>query len=178
MSKGIEPKQQLETCTVRPEQILPSSVCGHDTRPLFPAASSSSIYAVLWTVIDVGQSVRQWGALSALVEIHSFHPISFIAPRCSVRLWRVFIGPRCPWSDLWIRLSLTEWVSTTPCWNLTDVTLADEDTNWILNDNANRAIQGNVAMRVTLHGGQLWNQCKWCHLVAKIGTNKGPGGQI
>ena len=30
--------------------------------------------------------------------------------------------------------------------NLTDVTQADEDTNSILADNANRAIQGNVAM--------------------------------
>ena len=51
------------------------------------------------------------------------------------------------------------------------MTLADEDTNQILADNANRAIQGNVAMHVTLPGGQLWNQCKWCHLVAKFATN-------
>ena len=29
--------------------------------------------------------------------------------------------------------------------DFTDVTLADEDTNSILTDNANRAIQGNVA---------------------------------
>ena len=63
-----------------------------------------------------------------------------------------------------------EWVSGTPCWNLTDVTLADdfyapfpkwatcwdltdvtladEDTNSIQTDNANREIQGNVAMQV------------------------------
>ena len=32
--------------------------------------------------------------------------------------------------------------------DLTDVTLADEDTNSILADNANRAIQGNEAMQV------------------------------
>ena len=41
---------------------------------------------------------------------------------------------------------------------LTDVTLADEDTNSILADNANRAIQGNVAMQVTQvapSGGQI-----------------------
>ena len=38
------------------------------------------------------------------------------------------------------------------------MTLADEDTNSILTDNANRAFQGNVAMRVTQPGGQLWNQ--------------------
>ena len=42
--------------------------------------------------------------------------------------------------------------------NLTDVTLADEYTNSILTDNANRALQGNVTMRVTQPGGQLWNQ--------------------
>ena len=41
--------------------------------------------------------------------------------------------------------------------NLTDVTLVNEDTNSIQTDNANRAIQGNVAMHVTLPGGQLWN---------------------
>ena len=33
--------------------------------------------------------------------------------------------------------------------NSTDVTLADGDTKPILTDNANRAIQGNVAMHVT-----------------------------
>ena len=38
------------------------------------------------------------------------------------------------------------------------MTLADEDTNSILTDNANRAFQGNVAMRVTQPGGQFWNQ--------------------
>ena len=42
--------------------------------------------------------------------------------------------------------------------DLTDVTLADEDTNSILTDNANRAFQGNVAMQVTQPGGQLWKQ--------------------
>ena len=44
------------------------------------------------------------------------------------------------------------------CADLTDVTLADEDTNSILTDNANRALQGNVATQVTQPGGQLWNQ--------------------
>ena len=36
-----------------------------------------------------------------------------------------------------------------PCADLTDVTLADEDTNSILTDNANGAIQGYLAMQVT-----------------------------
>ena len=46
----------------------------------------------------------------------------------------------------------------TPFADLTDVTLADEDTNSIPTDNADRAFQGNVAMQVTQPGGQLWNQ--------------------
>ena len=50
------------------------------------------------------------------------------------------------------------------------VTLPDEDTESILTDSSSRAIQGNVAMHVTLPGGQRWNQCKWCHLVAKFVT--------
>ena len=33
--------------------------------------------------------------------------------------------------------------------DFTELTLADEDTNSILTDNANRAIQGNVAMHAT-----------------------------
>ena len=41
--------------------------------------------------------------------------------------------------------------------NLTDVTLADQATNSIQADNANMAIQGNVAMRVTQPSVQLWN---------------------
>ena len=44
-----------------------------------------------------------------------------------------------------------------PFADLTDVTLADEDTNSKLTDNANRAIQGNVAMQVTQPGGQICN---------------------
>ena len=54
--------------------------------------------------------------------------------------------------------------------DLTDVTLADEDTNSILNDNAKRAIQGNVMqhLQVSQPDGQLWNQCKWRHLMTKF----------
>ena len=55
------------------------------------------------------------------------------------------------------------------CADLTDdVTLANEDTNSILTDNANRAIQGNVAMQVTRPGGQLWKHCKGRHLMTKF----------
>ena len=56
-------------------------------------------------------------------------------------------------SDLWVRLSVTD----TPCADLTDVTLADEDTNAILTDNANRAFQRNVAKQVTQAGGKICN---------------------
>ena len=39
---------------------------------------------------------------------------------------------------------ITEWVSTPPFWDLTDVTLVAEDTNSILTENANRETPGNV----------------------------------
>ena len=67
----------------------------------------------------------------------------------------VFIGPRCPWGPIYESgcLSLTGRAFA----DLTDVTLADEDTNSILTDNANRAFQGNVAMQVAPSGGQICN---------------------
>ena len=83
----------------------------------------------------------------------------------------IFIGPRC---------------------TCTDVTLADEDTNSILADNAKRAIQGNEAMQVmwTYASGAIWwpnlqlmqvvssgghicNYCKWRHLEATFATHAG-----
>ena len=64
------------------------------------------------------------------------------------------------------------------------MTLADEDTNSILTNNANRAIIDNVAMQVAPPGGQTcsymqaappggqtWNQCKGHYMLAKFGTN-------
>ncbi len=66
----------------------------------------------------------------------------------------IFIGPMSP-GPIYVSgcLSLTE----TPFWNLTDVTLADKETNLILTDKVNRVIQGNVAMQVTQPGGQPSN---------------------
>ena len=60
-----------------------------------------------------------------------------------------FIGPRCPWGPIYGSGChfLREVFG-----NLTDVTLADGHTKPILTDNANRAIQGNVAMYVTQLG--------------------------
>ena len=58
--------------------------------------------------------------------------------------------------------------------DLTDVTLADENTNSIQTDNANRAILGNMTMQVMQviqAGGQLWIQCKWHHQMTKFLTN-------
>ena len=77
----------------------------------------------------------------------------------------IFIGPRCPWGLIYG--SRGKWVTMRGFWNSTDVTLADEDTKSIPTDNANKAIPGNVA----IHGGQIWNQCKCCHLVTRFETN-------
>ena len=54
--------------------------------------------------------------------------------------------------------------------NLTDMTQADQATDSIPTDDANMAIQGNVAMKVTQieSGGQLWNQCKRRHSLTKF----------
>ena len=53
-------------------------------------------------------------------------------------------------SDSWVRLSVTH----SCCADLTDVTLADEDSNSIPTDDVNRAILGNVAMQVAPSDGQ------------------------
>ena len=46
-------------------------------------------------------------------------------------------------------------VTTTLCADLTDMTLADEDSNLIPTDDVNRAIQGNVAMQVAPPGSEI-----------------------
>ena len=79
------------------------------------------------------------------------------------------------WSDLWVRMSVTP----PPLWNLTDVMLANEDTNSMPTYNANRAIEGNACdptwwptceTMLVVHE-QIFNQSKLCHQVAKFATN-------
>ena len=57
-------------------------------------------------------------------------------------------------SDLWVLMSLTHSLTPRICADLTDVTLADEDSNSIPTDDVNKAILGNVAMQVAPSGGQ------------------------
>ena len=57
-------------------------------------------------------------------------------------------------SDLWVLMSVRPSVSPRLCADLTDVTLADEDSNSILTDDVNGAFLGNVAMQVASSGGQ------------------------
>ena len=54
-----------------------------------------------------------------------------------------------PGSDLWVLMSVTHRLFA----DLTDVTLADEDSNLIPTDDVNRAILGNVAMQVAPSDG-------------------------
>ena len=78
------------------------------------------------------------------------------------RIWQIFLsdpgvpGPIFGSSCLSLRI---------PCADLTDVTLADEDTNSIRTDNANRTIQGNEAMQVTQPGRKICNyaSCAICN---------------
>ena len=57
-------------------------------------------------------------------------------------------------SDLRVLMSLRPSVSTRLCADLTDVNLADEDSNLIPTDDVHRAILGNVAMQVAPSDGQ------------------------
>ena len=63
---------------------------------------------------------------------------------------------------------VSESIHPRACADLTDVTLADEDSNSTSADYVNRAILGNVVMQVVPPGGQNW---KWQHLLAKLVTN-------
>ena len=49
---------------------------------------------------------------------------------------------------------VTHSLTTRLCAALTDVTLADDDSNSIPTDDINKAILGNVAMQVAPSGGQ------------------------
>ena len=52
----------------------------------------------------------------------------------------IFTGPRCLWGLVYGSRSLYLCHSNTVCWDFAVVTLADDDTNSILTDDANRAI--------------------------------------
>ena len=56
-------------------------------------------------------------------------------------------------SDLWVRMSVSEYATFA---DLTDVTLADEDTNSISTDHAKRAIPGYMTMQVAPPGGTIY----------------------
>ena len=84
---------------------------------------------------------------------HHFTFLAYTYIHKSINDGLIFIGPRYPWSDLWVRFSLSERGFA----DLTDVTLADQDTNSILTDNVNTTIQGNVGKQVAPSGDQIWN---------------------
>ena len=65
-----------------------------------------------------------------------------------VKIDNIFIGPRCTWGPIYGSRSLS--LSKRRFADLTDVTLADKDTNSMRT--------GNVAMKVIQPGGQIFNQ--------------------
>ena len=56
-------------------------------------------------------------------------------------------------TDLWVWTSVSDYIQDYFA-DLTDVTLADEDSNSIPIDDVNRAILGNLAMQVAPSDGQ------------------------
>ena len=83
--------------------------------------------------------------MKAKVKVHVDHFFCFY-------LTQVNLG-----SDSWVRMSVSD-----ICADLTDVTLADEDTNSILTDNAKRAIQGNEGIQAM----QCGEQCKFATIAS------------
>ena len=93
--------------------------------------------------------------LSQLKLEAAFRNKNFLIENCmNIRIYSniclVFIGPRCPWGQIY----------GSEFHSLSEPRFADltENANSISTDYANRALQGDVAMRVTQPGGQLWNQ--------------------
>ena len=81
-----------------------------------------------------------------------------------------FVSPICRIMQCSIRLGLV--LVSTARIHFSHLYLSDQlNTNSILADNCNRALQGNVTMHETQPGGQHWNQCKWRHLMIKFWTN-------
>ena len=107
------------------------------------------------------------GGCSCSLQFQQFQQMAWVLLQFSHEQWFYMFPQFISWhdfrrfyrtqaylgSDLWVRFSETH----RTCADLTDVTLADEDINSILADNANRAIQGNVAMHVAPSGGQICN---------------------
>ena len=111
---------------------------------------------------------RHWMWGGCWGEQHRFY---FIFNQCFdrrshlVKIWTKFIRTRSMGPGFSKSHSLSITLKETFC-NLTDVTLADEDTNSILTDQANRAFKG---MR----------QCKWHNRVAYFGMHvNSPDDQI
>ena len=70
-----------------------------------------------------------------------------------MQCFSIFIGPRYTWGPIYGSRCLK--LTPRPFADLTDMTLADEDTNSILADNDNRTIPGNVAMQVAPPDDQI-----------------------
>ena len=149
-------------------------------RPLLPAAVKEL------SVYDIGQVwIEYWILVDQILKFCWSNIIFFIGPRYT---WGPIYGSGCLklthirfWNltELTLPDEDTNSILTDNAnraiqgnvWNFTELTLADEDTDSILTDNANWAIQGNVAMQVTQHCGQLCKQWKWHNLVTKFWTN-------
>ena len=93
--------------------------------------------------VDIGFWIEQFAISEILADFHFL-----------LLFWPFLLDPGVPWVRS-LGPDIRQWVSERPFWNLTELTLADEDTNSILTDNVNSAIQGNGAMAVMQPSGQL-----------------------
>ena len=133
---------------------------------------SNGLYSLKNCHKQFGQAFRPHPPFWAMPKFTCFFLGGFGSSLSKIREWFIFTEelPQTIWARVSTPIyrtqvslvrsmgpSLSHWLRDV-CADLTDVTLADEDTNSILTDNANRPIQGNVAMQ-------------WCNLVANFWTN-------
>ena len=132
--------------------------CCRNSLALMPCLKTSKtlsgvIFLPPQPLIDEHQAWRWWRGRQLITSVSTSHPVRTAWSLCQFLSDPGEPGVRSLGPD--VRPS----VSLRPCWDLTDVTLANEDTKSIPTANAKRAFKGNVAMHVRQPGGQLWNQC-------------------
>ena len=175
----------------RPGQRPPSATClGKDTRagqtlgwaglwPLPLMSIHTTIMKVLMTTgcsnmtmtrVTTKKTVRMMMTIRMrMTGIKSISSVQYLVLRAVTSVEQFLSDPGIPGVRS-MGPSVSKWVTEGGCADLTDMTLADEDTNSIPTDNGNKAIQGNVAMEGTWPGGQLWNlMTTW--LVSKFATS-------
>ena len=75
-----------------------------------PNSSTCLVLALVYSPLSQPRTMSNSSTCIVLALVHS-HALCLITPPTWSYASHIFIGPRCPWSDLWVQASVTEWVS-------------------------------------------------------------------